>query len=91
MVHKYIHDQIPSYLNGKFIRPSKTHDKNARSSGELDLPIRRLKIRQRLFAFRGAKLITTISQTRLRKLLVIQKSLRQSSVITCEVCKCLDS
>ena len=83
MVHKYIHDQIPSHLNGKFIQPSKIRDKNARSSGELDLPIRRLKITQRLFAFRGAKLITTISQTRLRKLLVIQKRLRQSSVITC--------
>ena len=83
MVHKYIHDQIPRYLNGKFIQRAKIHDKNARSSGELDLTIRMLKIGQRLFAFRGAKLIITISQTRLRKLLAVQKSLRQSSVIIC--------
>jgi len=44
MVHKCIHDQIPSYLIGKFIQRSKIHGRNTRCSGELDLPICRLKI-----------------------------------------------
>ena len=44
MVHKCIHDQIPSYLTGKFIQRSKIHGRNTTCSGELDLPICRLKI-----------------------------------------------
>ena len=57
MVHKCIHDQIPSYLIGKCIQCSKIHGRNTRCSRELDLPICRLKSGQRSFAFRGAKLL----------------------------------
>ena len=60
MVHKCIHDQIPRYLIGKFIQRSKTHGRNTRCSGELDLPICRLKTGQRSFAFRGAKLYNNL-------------------------------
>ena len=60
MVHKCIHDQIPSYLIGKFIQRSKTHGRNTGCSGELDLPICRLKTGQRSFAFRGAKLYNNL-------------------------------
>ena len=60
MVHKCIHDQIPSYLTGKFIQRSKIHGRNTRCRGELDLPICRLKIGQRSFAFRGAKLYNNL-------------------------------
>ena len=56
MVHKCIHDLIPSYLTGKFTQRSKIHGRNTRGSGELDLPFFRLKTGQRSFAFRGAKL-----------------------------------
>ena len=60
MVHKCIHDLIPSYLTGKFIQRSKIHGRNTRGSGELDLPICRLKTGQRSFAFRGAKLYSNL-------------------------------
>ena len=60
MVHKCIHDLIPSYLTGKFIQRSKIHGRNTRGSGELDLPICRLKTGQRSFAFRGAKLYNNL-------------------------------
>ena len=56
MVHKYIQDQIPSYLIETFIQRSNIHDRNARHGGELDLPICRLNKGKRLFALRGAKL-----------------------------------
>ena len=46
MVHKCIHDLIPSYLTGKFTQ---------RKIRELHLPFFRLKTGQRSFAFRGAK------------------------------------
>ena len=51
---------IPSYLTGKFIQRSKIHGRNTRCRGELDLPICRLKIGQRSFAFRGAKLYNNL-------------------------------
>ena len=34
MVHKCIHDLVPSYLTGKFIQRSKIHSRNTRGSGE---------------------------------------------------------
>ena len=43
MVHKCIHDLIPSYLTAKFTQRSKLHGRNTRGSGELDLPFCRLK------------------------------------------------
>jgi len=46
MVHKCIHDLIPSYLTGKFTQRSKVHGRNTRGSGELDLPFCRLKTGQ---------------------------------------------
>ena len=51
MVHKCIHDLIPSYLTGKFTQ---------RMIRELDLPFCRLKTGQRSFAFRGAKLYNNL-------------------------------
>ena len=60
MVHKCIHDLIPSCLTGNFIQRSKIHGRNTRGSGELDLPICRLKTGQRSFAFRGAKLYNNL-------------------------------
>ena len=60
MVHKCIHDLIPSYLTEKFTQRSKAHGRNTRGSGELDLPFCRLKTGQRLFAFRGAKLYNNL-------------------------------
>lgn len=60
MVHKCIHDQIPSYLTGKFNQRWKIRDRNTRYRGELDLPICRLKTGQRSFAFRGAKLYNNL-------------------------------
>ena len=51
-----VHDQIPSYLTGKFIQRSKIHDRNTRRSGELHLPMCRL----RSFPFRGVKLFNNI-------------------------------
>ena len=56
IIHKCIHDQIPSYLTGKFIQRSKIHDRNTSRSGEVDLPICRL----RSFPFRGVKLYNSI-------------------------------
>ena len=56
IVHKYIEDQIPSYSIETFIQRSNIYDRNARHSGELDLPICRLNKGKRLFALRGAKL-----------------------------------
>lgn len=77
MVHKCIHDHIPSHLTGKFIHRSKIHMyRNTTRTGELDLPLCRLKTRQRSFAFRGA------NQTRLSELLM-PKRLRQRSLIIC--------
>ena len=52
MVHKCIHDLIPSYLTGKLTQRSKNR--------ELDLPFCRLKTGQRSFAFRGAKLYNNL-------------------------------
>ena len=60
MVHKCIHDLIPSYLTGKFTQRSNVHGRNTRGSGELDLPFCRLKTGQRSFAFRGAKLYNNL-------------------------------
>ena len=60
MVHKCIHDLTPSYLTGKFVQRLKIHGRNTRGSGELDLPICRLKTGQRSFAFRGAKLYNNL-------------------------------
>ena len=55
MVHKCIHEQIPSYLSGKFIQRSKIHERNTRRRDELNLPKCRLKTGQRSFAYRGEK------------------------------------
>ena len=60
MVHKCIHNLIPSYLTGKFTQRSKIHGRNTRGSGEFDLPFCRLKTGQRSFAFRGAKLYNNL-------------------------------
>ena len=60
MVHKCIHNLIPSYLTGKFTQRLKIHGRNTRGSGELDLPFCRLKTGQRSFAFRGAKLYNNL-------------------------------
>ena len=60
MVHKCIHGLIPNYLTGKFIQRSKIHGRNTRGSGELDLPICRLKTGQRSFTFWGAKLYNNL-------------------------------
>ena len=60
MVHKCIYDQMPSYLTGKFMQRSKIHGRNTSCSGELDLPIWRLKTGQRSFALRGAKLYNNL-------------------------------
>ena len=60
MVHKCIHDLIPSYLTGKFTQRSNIHGRNTRGSGESDLPFCRLKTGQRSFAFRGAKLYNNL-------------------------------
>ena len=60
MVHKCIHGLIPNYLTGKFIQRSKIHGRNTRGSGELDLPICRLKTGLRSFTFRGAKLYNSL-------------------------------
>ena len=51
---------VCSYLTGKFIQHSKIHGRNTRCSGELDLPICRLKTGQRSFAFQGAKLYNNL-------------------------------
>jgi len=51
---------IPSYLTGKFTQRSKIHGRNTRGSGELDLPSCRLRLGQRSFAFRGAKLYNNL-------------------------------
>ena len=59
MVHKCIHDLIPSYRTEKFTQRSKVHGRNTRASGELDLPFCRLT-GQRSFAFRGAKLYNNL-------------------------------
>ena len=60
MVHKCIHNLIPSYLTGKFTQRSKIHGRNTRGSGELDLPSCRLRTGQRSFAFRGAELYNNL-------------------------------
>ena len=44
----------------KFIQRLKIHGRNTRCSGELDLPICRLKKEQRSFALRGAKLYNNL-------------------------------
>ena len=86
MVHKCIHNLIPSYLTGKFTQRSKIHGRNTRGSGELDLPFCRLKTGQRSFAFQEQSCVTT-SKTRLSKLPML-KSLGLKSVITVFV-KCV--
>ena len=47
-------------MNINRIQRSKIHSRNTSCSGELDLPICRLKTGQRSFAFRGAKLYNNL-------------------------------
>ena len=47
-------------LLGKEVKQKQKHGRNTRGSGELDLPICRLKTGQRSFAFRGAKLYNNL-------------------------------
>ena len=51
-------NDIPGEPSRENMTPS--HGRNTRGSGELDLPICRLKTGQRSFAFRGAKLYNNL-------------------------------
>ena len=56
MMHKCINKLVPDYLADMFKLRSQVHNRQIRSSGALDIPLRRLSTGQRTFAFRGAKL-----------------------------------
>ena len=64
MVHKCINfknNLVPDYVADKFILRFQVHNRQTRSSGALDIPLCRLSIGQRSFAFRGAKLWNSLN------------------------------
>ena len=56
MVHKCLHETVPSYLSDQFIRRSAIHKRATRYCNDLHLPKCRLATGQRMFSYRGAKL-----------------------------------
>ena len=62
MVHKCLHHRVPIYLKDKFVYRSQVHNRQLRSvdNNDLNLPHCRLSTGQRSFAFRRAKVWSSL-------------------------------
>ena len=61
-MHKCGYNQAPSYLSEMFTKRNENHDRKTRSQNELDIPKYRTTTGQRVFKYRGCKILECIGR-----------------------------